>query len=82
MNGFDKKSIHLYHDADNPAQITIETDFMDNGDFQVYQKITVDSGSYVHYEFQEASVPNGCGILLINPVTQLRLSITLILKNT
>lgn len=54
MNGFDKKSIHLYHDADTPAQITIETDFMGNGDFQVYQKITIDSGAYVHYEFPEA----------------------------
>lgn len=54
MNGFDKKSIHLYHDADSPAQITIETDFMGNGDFQVYQNITVDPGAYVHFEFPEA----------------------------
>jgi len=54
MNGFDKKSVHLYHDANSPAQITIETDFMGNGDFQVYKKITIDPGAYVHYEFPEA----------------------------
>jgi hypothetical protein len=54
MNGFDKKSVHLYHDADRSAQITIETDFMGNGDFKVYKKITIDPGAYVHYEFPEA----------------------------
>jgi hypothetical protein len=54
MTGFDKKSIHLYHDSNEPVEFTIQTDFMGNGDFQTFKKIKVNSGEYVHYEFPGA----------------------------
>lgn len=54
MTGFDKKSIHLYHDSEETVEFTIQTDFMGNGDFQTFQKISVNPGEYVHYEFPDA----------------------------
>ncbi len=54
MNGFDKKSVHLYHDHDGTVDFTIQTDFMGNGDFRDFETISVDRGDYKHYEF-----PNG-----------------------
>lgn len=51
MTGFDKKSVHLYHDAKETVYFTIESDFMGNGDFRKYISIAVPPGEYVHYEF-------------------------------
>ena len=54
MNGFDQKSVHLYHDATEPVTFTIQTDFMGNGDFRTFETLVVEPGAYVHYEFPEA----------------------------
>ncbi len=68
MHGFDKKSVHLYHDSDEDIEFTIQTDFMGNGDFRIYKTITVKPGEYVNYIFPDAysahwmrlSVSKGC----------------------
>jgi hypothetical protein len=54
MTGFDKKSVHLYHDAAETVEFTIQTDFMGNGDFRDFKTIAVKKGEYVHYEFPNA----------------------------
>ncbi len=54
MNGFDKKSLHLYHNAAEEVEFTIETDFMGTGDFRTFRKISVKPDEYVHYEFPDA----------------------------
>ncbi len=54
MNGFDKKSLHLYHDASEAVEFTVETDFMGTGDFRTFRKISVKPGEYIHYEFPDA----------------------------
>jgi hypothetical protein len=54
MTGFDKKSVHLYHDSNETVEFTIQTDFMGNGDFQTYNTISIKPGEYVHYEFPDA----------------------------
>lgn len=54
MNGFDKKSVHLYHDSEKQVDFKIEVDFMGNGDFKTFKTIPVKPGEYVNYEFPEA----------------------------
>ena len=54
MTGFDKKSVHLYHNAKETVEFTIFTDFLGNGDFRTYKTIEVKEGEYVHYEFPDA----------------------------
>ncbi len=54
MTGFNKKSIHLYHDSNETIEFTIQTDFMGNGDFQTFHKISVQHGEYIHFEFPDA----------------------------
>ena len=54
MTGFDHKSIHLYHDSDETVEYTLQTDFMGNGDFKIYKKITVKPDEYIHYEFPDS----------------------------
>lgn len=58
MTGFDKKSVHLYHDAREPVDFTIQTDFMGNGDFKDYKTITVKPDEYFHFEFPDAYSAN------------------------
>ena len=53
MYGFDKKSVHFYQDSEAVVEMTIETDFMGNGDFKVFKKIKVEPGEYLHYEFPD-----------------------------
>ncbi|MEW6239042.1 MAG: hypothetical protein AB1656_26980 [Candidatus Omnitrophota bacterium] len=53
MTGFDKKGIHLSHDSDQQVQFTIEVDFLGNGTWKTYEKITVPPQGYSHYEFPE-----------------------------
>lgn len=54
MTGFDKKSIHIYHDSDEQVEFSVQVDFMGNGDFQIFDKILVPAGQYIHYEFPES----------------------------
>ncbi len=68
MHGFDKKSVHLYHDAQEAVEFTIETDFMGDGNYRIYKTIGVKPGEYVNYNFPDAysahwmrlSVSKGC----------------------
>lgn len=54
MYGFDKKSVHLYHDSKETVEFTIQTDFMGNGDFRDFKTISVKPGEYINYEFPNA----------------------------
>lgn len=54
MYGFDKKSVHFYHDSDQEVTFTIQVDILGNGEFKKYQTITVKPDEYVHYEFPDA----------------------------
>ena len=51
MTGFDKKCLHLTHDASAAVNFTVEVDFLGNGSWRVYDKIPVAKNGYVHHEF-------------------------------
>ncbi len=51
MTGFDKKVVHLSHDSPNPVEFKIEVDFLGNGTWKEYDRITVDD--YHHHEFPD-----------------------------
>jgi hypothetical protein len=54
MTGFDKKCLHLSHDAAKPVTFTVEVDFLGNGTWKSYQAITVPARGYTHHEFPTA----------------------------
>lgn len=54
MTGFDQKVVHFRHDASTAVTFTVETDFLGDGQYSVYDTFTVPPGGYVHHEF-----PNG-----------------------
>ncbi len=51
MTGFEHKVIHLYHDAAETVDITIEADVLGNGTWKRYATLPVGPGEYVHHEF-------------------------------
>jgi len=51
MTGFDQKTLHLYHNAENAARFTIEVDFLGNQTWKIYDVIRVPAGKYAHHEF-------------------------------
>ncbi|MBN1669988.1 MAG: hypothetical protein JXR37_03080 [Kiritimatiellae bacterium] len=51
MTGFDKKVVHLAHDADAAVTFTVEADFLGNGTWKTYGVFTVSAKGYVHHEF-------------------------------
>ena len=53
MYGFDKKSLHIWHESKESVTFTVEMDVVGNGVFRTYAKKTVKSGEYLHYEFPE-----------------------------
>lgn len=53
MTGFDRKVLHLFHDADTTVEFTVEVDFLGDGTWKVYDTIAVPSGKYVHHEFPD-----------------------------
>ena len=54
MTGFDKKVVHLTHDADRTVGFTIEVDFLGNGTWKTYKTIKVPArGGYAHHEFPD-----------------------------
>jgi hypothetical protein len=61
MTGFDKKSIHLYHDSNEPVEFTIQTDFMGNGDFQTFKKLRSTQVNMFIMSFPGLIVHIGCG---------------------
>lgn len=53
MTGFDQKTLHLYHDADDVVAFTIEVDFLGNQTWKTYDVINVPPDGYVHHEFPQ-----------------------------
>ncbi|MEA3367610.1 MAG: hypothetical protein U9R68_05795, partial [Planctomycetota bacterium] len=51
MTGFDKKCLHLAHGADRDVTFTVEVDFIGNGTWKTYKKVSVPPKGYVHHEF-------------------------------
>jgi len=51
MTGFDRKCLHLAHEADRQVVFTVEVDFIGNGSWKPYGKITVPPKGYEHHEF-------------------------------
>ncbi len=53
MTGFDKKVVHLTHDAEGMVRFEVEVDFLGDGSWKPYQFFEVDRGQYVHHEFPD-----------------------------
>ena len=53
MTGFDKKVLHLTHDAHGSVAFTIEVDFLGNGTWVEYEVVTVSRGGYEHHIFPD-----------------------------
>ena len=53
MYGFDKKSLHLWHNSLSDISFNIEVDVIGNGKFMLYGKKIVKNGEYLHYEFPD-----------------------------
>ncbi len=54
MTGFDKKVVHLTHDANEPVRFDIEIDFLGDGSWCRYHQIEVrPEQSYIHHEFPD-----------------------------
>jgi len=51
MYGFDKKSLHIWHDSQESVNFTIEVDVLGDGNFKKYTDKIVGTGEYMHYEF-------------------------------
>jgi len=51
MTGFDKKVLHLAHDADGPVAFSVEIDFLGNGSWRIYDTFEVPARGYRHHEF-------------------------------
>ncbi|UCD52261.1 MAG: hypothetical protein JSW27_06405 [Phycisphaerales bacterium] len=54
MTGFDKKGIHVAHDADERVRFSVEVDFLGDGSWKEYGQFDVfgDTG-YAHHEFPD-----------------------------
>ena len=53
MTGFDKKTLHLSHQAQSTVTFTVEIDFMGNGKWQVYTQVTVPAKGYQAHVFPD-----------------------------
>lgn len=53
MTGFDKKVLHLKHNAKQPVSFTIEVDFLGDGSWVTYKKLQLPSVAYMHHEFPD-----------------------------
>jgi hypothetical protein len=51
MTGFDKKVLHLAHEADQSVRFTLEVDFLGTQAWKQYDRLAVPPGGYVHHEF-------------------------------
>jgi hypothetical protein len=55
MTGFDKKGVHITHDASEPTTFVLEIDFLGDGSWQPYESFVIDAEqNYVHHEFPDA----------------------------
>lgn len=53
MTGFDKKVLHLAHDADRPVEFHIEVCFLGNQTWKSYESIVVGSQGYRYHVFPD-----------------------------
>ncbi len=53
MTGFDKKVVHLSHDAGRAVRFDVEVDFLGNGTWKPYKAITVPPRGYIHHTFPD-----------------------------
>ena len=54
MTGYDKKALHLAHDAKTTVRFDVEVDFLGDGHWVPYSSINVEPKSaYAHHEFPE-----------------------------
>ena len=51
MTGYDRKSVTLSHDSEEAVEFAIEVDFMADGSWHLYEKITVKAGEKVEHRF-------------------------------
>lgn len=54
MTGFDKKALHLTHEADDAVEFHVEVDFLGTQKWKTYDTIPVLANGYVHHEFPDA----------------------------
>lgn len=54
MTGFDKKVVHVTHDANHMVYFKFEVDFLGNGLWKEYATLEVPWNGYVHHEFPDA----------------------------
>jgi hypothetical protein len=53
MTGFDRKVLHLCHDAEGSVAFRVEIDFLGDGSWRRYDVLSVPAQGYVHHEFPE-----------------------------
>ena len=53
MYGFDKKSLHLWHNSSSDVSFDIEVDVVGDETFRNYARKNVKPGEYLHYEFPD-----------------------------
>ncbi len=53
MTGFDKKTVHLKHDAATPVEFTLEIDFLGNNTWSAYKTIKVGANGYENFVFPD-----------------------------
>lgn len=51
MTNYDRKSLTLSHDVKEPVTFTIEVDFLGNGTFREYAKLTPQPGEKLQHDF-------------------------------
>jgi hypothetical protein len=51
MTGFDKKTLHLTHEASRGVRFTVEVDFLGDGSWCPYETLEVSSGDYRYHTF-------------------------------
>ncbi len=53
MTGFDKKVVHLAHDAGGDVRFALEVDFLGNGQWKTYETILVPAKGYRPHVFPD-----------------------------
>ena len=54
MTGFDKKVVHLSHDAQEPVRFDLEVDFLGDGSWHRYGQIEASpEQNYIHHQFED-----------------------------
>jgi hypothetical protein len=51
MTGFDRKVLHLSHDAGRTVEFAVEVDFLGNGTWRRYESLSAPASGYTHHEF-------------------------------